>query len=270
MLYYQGPKNEEVKEFVAQKLQESSTLDSDKFLYFILLASAFFFFLSISMTIYMCVRRNRKNKQKIKDEILIEKYQNFLSSMLLLPVDNAFLGIKKSNENEFRLSIDNVTDPHSRKIMAQEIYALKKDLSGTQASQLTNYFFGLGLQNEVVKMITSKNLENKMIAMKMIYSFNIVECQKHANQYLHSKNRDLAILAIQNRIKFENSIKVLYDIKVKLNDWECHKILHTISYLQIPSDELQNLKQNLIDGNEKLDRLSIGLIKKEKAIAVLK
>lgn len=270
MLFYQGPNNEEVNKFVAQKLQETSGIDSDKYLYFILLASALFFLLSISMTIYMVIRRSRKNKQKEKDEILVEQYQNFLSSMLILPVDNAFLGIKKSNENEYRLSIEDVSDPHSRKIMAQEIYSLKKDLSGSQESQLRNYFFGLGLQNEVIKMLASKNLESKMQAMKMIHSFNIVECQQDANQYIHSANRDLAILAIQNRIKFENSIKVLYDIKVKLNDWECHKIIHTISSLKIPSDELHTLEEHLVSGNENLDRLSIAIIKKEKPTPVLK
>ncbi len=268
MLFFQGPYNKDVNEFVAQKLQESSTIDSDKYLYYILLASALFFCISFSMTLYMVIRRFQKNKTKATDDLLIEKYQNFLSNMLILPVDNAFLGIKKTNETEFRLSPEDVTNKHSRKILLQEIYELKKALSGSQESQLTNYFFGLGLQAEVFKMIKSRNLEKKMQAMKMIHSFNIIECQELANQYIHSPNRDLAILAIQNRIKFENSINVLYEIKVKLNDWECHKILFTVRSMNIPMAETNILIQELNTGNINLERLSIGFVKKEKNLVL--
>lgn len=269
LLYFQSPYNEEVKTYVAEKLQESSGIDSEKYLYFILLASAFFFLLSISMTIYMVIRRRRKNIVKAKDTILIEKYQNFLSSMLILPVDEAFLGIQKSNRNEYRLDPCDIKKNHNRMVLAKEIYTLKKDISGSQESQLTNYFFGLGLQNEVIKMLKSRSLVNKMQAMKMIQSFNIEECQEAANKYIHSKDRDLAILAIQNRIKYENSIHVLYDLKVKLNDWECHKIIHTIRSAKIAENEILNLKRSIHNGNINLSRLSVGLIKKKKATLIL-
>lgn len=266
MLFFQSTYKEGVSKLLADKEHVSDGIGSEQFLYYILIASVFFFALSIGMTAYMLLLRAHKNKKKNATELLVERYQDFLSSFLILPIDNAFLGIQKSNNIDHRLSPKDVSDPYRREILAQEIYNLKKDLCGQQAKQLTNYFFGLGLQAEVVRMVRSANWSKKVKGMQLVASFKVTECLADIQSFINSENRELAIHAIVTVLTIDNSLDVLNDIEEALNDWECHKIVSAINQLNIPNSQLMEIQEVIKNKKSPLHRLSIGLIKKESVL----
>ena len=250
---------EEVGSLLAGKEHVSDGVGTQRFLYFILILCAVFFMISIGMSTYMLIRRHRLNLKKAVDNGLIEKYQDFLSGFLVLPIDDAFLGIQKQNKIECRLDVKDISDPYRRKLLSREIYELKKNLCGQQESQLSNYFFGLGLQTEVAKMLDSSNWVEKVKAIQMVQAFNINECLPVVQQYVNSKNRELAIEAICAMLTIEKSTDVLFTINQKLNNWECHKIVDALKRLKLNAACNDKLIRAINNKDSHLQHLSIGL-----------
>ncbi len=268
-MFFQVSYKEEVESYLDGKEHVSDGMGTDQFLYFILILCVLFFIISIGMSAFMLIRRHRKNIKKEFDNALIAKYQDFLSGFLVLPVDDAFLGIQKQDGLEYRLQLKDISDPYRRKILASEIYELKKNLSGQQEVQLTNYFFGLGLQNEVGKMMNSRYWTEKVKAMQMIKVFNILEYQPLVIEYINSKNRELAIHAICVIMSLNKSTEILFEIQQILNNWECHKIVEVIKELKINTAHDDKLLQAIKKKDSPLGRLSFGLLEKEPGVFAL-
>jgi len=266
VLFFQITYKEEVGKYLVDKQHVSDGVGTEQFLYYILILCAAFFTLSIGMTAYMLIRRKCQNRKKAFDNILIEKYQEFLSGFLILPVDDSFLGISKESRLEYRLDPKDISDPYRRKLLAKEIYQLKKNLSGQQENQLSNYFFGLGLQNEVEKMLDSNSWDEKMKAIQMVQSFNIFEYLPKIHKYINDANRDLAIHAIMAIMTIEKSLDILFDVNQKLNNWESHKIVNVIKKLNLSPETMSQLKENVKEEDSLLHQLSIGLIEKKASI----
>ena len=256
--------NDKAGEMLEGKAHVVDGVGAEQFLEYIFIASGVFFLISISMIVYMICKRKYEIKKKINTTKLVEKYQDFLSSFLILPVDTAFLGIQKSNELEYRLDREDITKPKRRMILAKEIYHLKKDLMGQQEVQLSNYFFGLGLQSEVIRLLKSFSWTDKVFAMQMVESFSIIECLPMINSYVNHKNRELAIHAILIRMNLDKSIAVLKEIDVPLNDWDCHKIVSRMKRLHLTDQAREELKVMTNDTLSPLYRLRKGLIEEKQ------
>lgn len=207
----------------------------------------------------MIYRRNRALKKKAENELLTNKYQEFLSTFLILPIDDSFLGIGKNDEMSVRLDIKDISKSHQRMLLATEIYNFKKDLVGHQEKQLRNYFFGLGLQSEVIKMLNSFNWTQKVVGIQMANSFSISECQPLLQKFINHKNKDLSIEAILGIIKFEGSFEVLKRITRTLNDWECHKIMGVAKEKEMLSGNHLNVLKKMILEIPNLQRLALGV-----------
>ena len=213
-------------------------------MHFILGASLLFITFCVAMTSYMLRRRRLKNTQAVDDGILISRYQDFLSNFLILPIDESFIGISTSNQLSSRLDTKDISDPHRRTLLANEIYDLKKQLSGQQAIQLNNYFFGLGLQEEVLKMLADKKWSNIVRAMQMSKSFHILECLETIDTYINHENKELSIHAITTRLDFDQNISILAKVERKLNNWEWHKIYHEIKRSKLAEIDFTRLLEN--------------------------
>lgn len=226
---------------LSDKDHVSDGIDQSLFLNGILLTCLFFALLSCLFVVLMIYSRRKRNKMKILDSTLIEKYQNFLSSFLLLPNDEAFFGIQKNNSIDVRLNKQDVTNKYCRTLLAKEIYELKKMVRGQQESQLCNYFYGLGLQEEVSALLSSRNWTYKVKAMQMIRSFDIQELIPSLNQFINSKNRELSIHAIVARISIDKNLQVLENLDYQLNLWEVHKVYETMKSQRIQVNLLETL-----------------------------
>ncbi len=224
MFYLQATKPD-LEQMLNQSTNVSQTMGTYA-LYIILGMSLVFLILCISMTVFMLRRRSTMNVAKKDDGVLIRKYQDFLSNFLILPIDESFIGIGKSADISQRLDRKDISDPHCRKLLANEIYDLKKQLCGQQAIQLNNYFFGLGLQEEVIQMLNAKKWSVVVRAMQMMKVFRIKEGMDGINKYINHTNKELSIHAITTRLDIDKNISVLNSIDRKLNDWEWHKIYH--------------------------------------------
>ncbi len=268
-MFFQILYKEEVSQYLAGKEHVSDGIGTEQFLFFILILCVVFFVLSIGMIAFMLIRRKRQIKKKAFENLLVDRYQAFLSGFLILPIDDAFLGIQKQNELSCRLESKDISEPRRRKLLSREIYALKKNLSGQQESQLSNYFFGLGLQTEVETMLNSYNWTEKVNAMQMIESFNISEFLPMVRKYVNDKNRELAIHAIGLIMSVEKSTDVLYDINQHLNNWECHKIVNVIKRLNLKTEHMDKLKMIIRAEDSFLHNLSIGLIERDPSFLTL-
>lgn len=230
---FQSNYSKQVAVALSSKEHISDGINQTDFLHFILLLSLFFVVLSCLFTFLMIRSRIKMNQKKTNESLLTERYQVFLSSFLLLPNDVAFLGIQKNMATDVRLSKRDVTDKGCRAILASEIYELKKMVRGQQESQLCNYFYGLGLQEEVAALLKSRKWTNKAKAMQLIRSFDILELLPVLNQYIGSKNRELSIHSIVARIAIDKNLTVLEELDYQLNSWELHKVYDTIKTSQI-------------------------------------
>ena len=225
-------------------------------LYYILFFGFGFASVSIFMILFMVWRRRKCIVDKVIEAELIEKYQDFLTSFLLLPLDESFLGIQKSDRQSSRLDSKDIQDPYRRRILADQIYLLHSQLSGQQAVQLVNYFFGLGLQEEILNMINSSNWTNKVKGMQMIQAFELVEYVDKIDEYVNHSNRDLSIHAIVVRLSLDRSLAVLSEINYNLNTWECHKVYDAIKRFRIDSTDLLDIQSSANTGFDFLNRLT--------------
>lgn len=263
MLFFQLAYKEDVKELLAGKESVSDGIGSTEFIQIILFTSAIFFLISFCMVVFMICKRKYKIKQKIRETRLIERYQNFLSGFLILPIDEAFLGIQKSEDNEYRLEPKDISNPKRRGILAREIYLLKKDLDGQQANQLTNYFYGLGLQRDVMNMLQSVHWTKKVSAIQMADAFGIQESLSSIQKYIHHKNRDLAIHAILAIMSMQKSSAILNEVNTELNDWECHKIIDMLKKLNISESKKMNILELASQKDSPLKRLQKGILEEK-------
>jgi len=233
IILFQSKFADQVAKVVSDKEHISDGINQDFFLDLILLMSAFFVFLSCLFICFMLYSRIKLNQQNEKEALLREKYQNFLSSFLLLPNDDVFFGIAKNSSMENRLTKKDITNKRCRTLLATEIYELKKMVRGQQESQLCNYFLGLGLQEEVLQLLKSSTWTNKVKAMQLVRSFNLKELLPMINQHIDSINRELSIHAIVARIAIDKNVSVLEEVKYKLNSWELHKVYDIIKSTNI-------------------------------------
>lgn len=251
-------------EIITSKDYLNNDIETDHFLQVILWISVSFIIASSLMTLYMLYRRYRMVKHKKKEKVLVEKYQSFLSSFLLLPNDPVFLNISKSKQISERLNPSDLQNPYKRSLLAQEIYNLHEQVDGQQATQLNNYFFGLGLQSDIIKKLQSKKWSEKVNAMKFIRAFNIHEALNDTDSLIAHDNRELSIHAICIRISMDKNISILTKVPHQLNQWEWHKILHEIKTSKLPFQNFEQLKQMNTQDIDSISILETDLYKKAK------
>ncbi len=233
MIILQSVYKDEVTQLLANKDNVTDDLASEYFLSLILNISFGFAVLAFLMTLFMVLRRKHMNKNKISDTKLMERYQDFLSSFITLPNDDSFIGITKNNQNLTRLEPLDISHTHRRKILANEIFKFKQQLTGQQAEQLSNYYYGLGLQKEALDLVRSRSWTDIVKGMQFLNEFRIQEGLELINSLVNHKNREIAIHAIIVRISLDNDISVLTEIERKMDAWEWHKIVFEIERLQL-------------------------------------
>jgi len=241
MIILQTAYKTQVSQLLADKEHVTSSASSEMFLSTILAISIGFAVLAAGMTIYMLIRRKMMNQKKTSETVLKNKYQDFLSSFFTLPVDDAFVGITSNNQSPIRLDRIDVTSAYRRKLLAQEIFNFKKQLRGQQESQLSNYFFGLGLQKEAIDLTYSSSWTDKIKGMQFINEFKIQEGSDAVDSLINNKNKEIAIHAIIVRISLDRNISVLDKIERKLNAWEWHKIVHKLQQLKLSQVDFTSL-----------------------------
>ena len=241
MIILQTAYKTQVSQLLADKEHVTSSASSEMFLSTILAISIGFAVLAAGMTIYMLIRRKMMNQKKTSETVLKNKYQDFLSSFFTLPVDDAFIGITSNNQSPIRLDRIDVTSAYRRKLLAQEIFNFKKQLRGQQESQLSNYFFGLGLQKEAIDLTYSSSWTDKIKGMQFINEFKIQEGSDAVDSLINNKNKEIAIHAIIVRISLDKNISVLDKIERKLNAWEWHKIVHKLQQLKLSQVDFTSL-----------------------------
>lgn len=200
------------------------------FLKIILLVSIFFVLLSGCMSVYMILRRKRKIKSGLIEEDLIDKYQNFLSDMIIVP--NFYNENQKSvtvPHVRERLQKEDISSPYKRRILIQEIFSFKKYLQGNSSTQLVNYFFGLGLQEDVQEMFRSNNWAEQFMALKYVQAFDISECLTEATKLVESKNKDLSFQALVTMLSLEKDMNSIETHLTEFSDWEKHKLVQMAS-----------------------------------------
>jgi len=195
------------------------------FLLIIVVVSLAFLSLSLLMTVYMIRRRKKDLAKSSFDKSLIEKYQKFLSNMIILPEldDNIFMSTNESNITE-RLNHTDISDKYRRRILIEEIYSFKKYLQGNQAAQMVSYFFGLGLQEDVEAMFSKTNWTEKLIALKYAQAFGLKECLPQASLLIEHNNKDLSFQAMLTKLSLENNFESIKEFYSNLNNWEKHKL----------------------------------------------
>jgi len=117
--------------------------------------------------------------------------------------------------------------------LTHEIYNCKKHLIGQQETQLTNYFFGLSLDSDIIQQLSDRRWDKKVWCMKIVAAFKITEALPIINKMINDKNRELAIHAISVRISIDKNVSVLSELLYELNDWEKHKIQYLTSVEKI-------------------------------------
>jgi hypothetical protein len=220
MIILQSVYKTEVTQLLANKDNVTNDIASEYFLSLILNVSFGFAALAFLMTFFMVLRRKNMNKSKISDTKLKEKYQDFLSNFITLPNDDSFIGITKNSQNLARLEPLDLSHGHRRKILANEIFKFKQQLTGQQAEQLSNYFYGLGLQKEALDLVRSRSWTDTVKGMQFLNEFRIQEGLELINSLVNHKNREIAIHAIIVRISFDNNISVLTEITRKMDAWD--------------------------------------------------
>ena len=206
---------------------------SEQFLYILLGISLFFLLVTAGMSIYILQHRKKSNQANTDRVTLREKYQNFLSDFLLLPVDSGFIGVGKPNKIQFRLDADDITIDWKRLLLLEEIYKLKKELSGQQAEQLTNYFYGLSLQEEVFQKLKSNKAVDIIKGLQMTGAFGIDEHEPQLEKLRLHSNRAIVMHSILASIQLTNSLIVLEHRLGEFNQWELHKLLSLITEYQL-------------------------------------
>lgn len=241
MILLQTKFQNEVQHVLNNKEHVTDDISAEVFLDLILNISYGFAFLAVMMTLYMVVRRKKMNHAKVTDTELKEKFQNFLSSFFTLPNDDSFIGISTNNEFPTRLEPKDISNSHRRKLLAKEIFDFKRQLCGQQASQLSNYFFGLGLQKEAIELANSSSWTDNIKGMQFINEFQIQEGMKSLDHLINHKNKEVAIHAVVVRISLKKNISILNKIERKLNAWEWHKILHELERLKLMNLDFSSL-----------------------------
>jgi len=233
--------SDQITSLLQDKENITSASSSEEVITILLVISCGFLLSSLSMAIYMIRHRKQKivSAQTFKD--LQEKYQAFLSGFLLLPGGEAFLGIARPNAMVERLSTDDISDSYKRSILLTEIYQFKKQLSGQHANQLVNYFYGLGLQEDVLMDLNKNEMVNKIKALQMTAAFRIQEFMPKLKNLIKHKNRAVVLHSLLAIITIDNRLDALELMEYKLNKWEMHKLLTLIE-----TKDLQDQFQALI------------------------
>jgi len=155
----------------------TSQVNETLFLYIIIGVSICFLCSSFLISFYMIKRRIKRIKKRKIELSLIDRYQDFLSNMIVLPsLTNDVSQMKSRPIMTERLQLSDITNAYNRSILIQEIYNFKSYLQGNQATQLVNYFFGLGLQEDVQKLLLSNSWTDQLMALKYVQAFDIKEC----------------------------------------------------------------------------------------------
>ena len=243
MVILQSTYKDNVSQLLANKEHVADDLASEFFLSLIMNVSFGFAFLAFSMTLYMVLRRRNMIRNKITDSKLKEKYQDFLSNFFTLPNDNSFIGIVKNKQFPTRLEPIDISHKHCRKILANEIFEFKQQLTGQQAGQLSNYFFGLGLQKEALDLVRSRSWTDTVKGMQFVNEFHIQEGLELINSLINHKNREIAIHALVVRISLDNNISSLIEVERKMDSWEWHKIVHEIEKQNLTEINFTKLKE---------------------------
>jgi len=215
----------ELADTIGSSTNITSGISETHFLLIIVAVSIGFLCISLMMSIYMIRRRKKEILKQESDKNLIDKYQNFLSNMIILPdPDNSM----KLSTNECymteRLQLADISDNYRRQILMKEIYSFKRYLQGNQAAQLASYFFGMGLQEDVITMLNKNSWTEKLMALMYIQAFDIRECLPQVIELLNHKNKDLAFQSLLTRLSLENDFDSISECYSELNDWEKHKL----------------------------------------------
>lgn len=243
---------------VASLLKDSDNIvssgSSDQFLFILLGISVFFLLVTATMSLYI-LKHRKKSNQLISDKVFFrKKYQDFLSDFLLLPVDSSFVGVGKPNTIQNRLDSGDITTSWKRLLLLEEIYNLKKDLSGQQAEQLTNYFYGLSLQEEVLQKMKSSNAVDIIKALQITGVFKIQEFAPQVETFLEHSNRAVVMHGILTTIQLHNNLDILHQRLERFNQWELHKLLSLITEDHLIA-ELKEMLANT-EASEDLDMMS--------------
>ena len=230
--------NSELTQAMGNSTNITSGIGETYFLLIIVAVSIIFFSLSLLMSLYMIRRRKKEILRLASDKNLIEKYQRFLSDMIILPniKDGLILSTTHSSMTE-RLQLSDITDKYKRRILIQEIYSFKLYLSGNQAAQLASYFFGLSLQEDVQMMLEGKSWTEKLMALKYIQVFDIEECLPQISLLLKHSNKDLAFQAFLTQLSIEKNFDKISEYYFKLNNWEKHKLIDMASKQGVSIDD---------------------------------
>ncbi len=177
----------------------------------------------------MLNRRRRQIKKKSSKEDLIHKYQAFLSNMIVLPEMNNDIQLwERQTSMTERLSSTDISKKEHRKILLHEIYDFKQFLTGNEAAQLESYFFGLGLQEEVMEMLNANSWTYNLMGLNYVLAFDISECLPKLDQLIMHPNKDVSFHALITKIFLTKEYNRLVEMYAKLSDWEKHKI-HNIA-----------------------------------------
>lgn len=243
--------SQEIAQSLSNSTNIASGINQTYFLVIIVAVSLAFLCISLLMTVYMIRRRKKELKRTECEKSLINKYQKFLSNMIILPNlgDDIYQTTNESSVTE-RLELADISDPNRRKILIQEVYSFKQYLQGNQAAQLVSYFFGLGLQVDVASMLSHNSWTEKLAALKYVLAFDLKECLPQTSELVRHHNQDLAFQAMLTKLSLENDFESIWVVYSELNNWEKHKLHDLANHQGINIDDY--LTQDCVNLTEEL------------------
>lgn len=178
------------------------------------------------MLLFILLRRWWQNKQEIREQAYIERYQSYLAEFTAISVTELFEEMNLKSQKTYFLTKKDLQRSRRRHLLANEIYQLHLNLEGSQAQAIKTLFLGLSLMEDTSKNLGSRYTDVVINALREVRAYQLTNLMPKVKTLLFSKNEEVrhnALLVYVGLLPHE--LDIIEQFEEPLTDWQKHKIL---------------------------------------------
>jgi len=176
------------------------------------------------------------NRKKASDQLLRERYQEYLADFISIPLEDELsrIGVSQSMAG---LSKTDITKSDNRSLLLDELYLLHQQIDGYQAEMLKHLFWGWSMQEDVISNLKSRSKTKRIKSLDIIMEFKIEGQLNIIKPLVTSSHMDVRSQAMACLVSLTSGdLSFLKEVPLSLTDWEKHKILSAMTQLKDRQD----------------------------------
>lgn len=237
-----------------------SSYGSETVFYYLYLIITFFAIGTISIILYSLILGTIKAKREKRLNDLRQRYALFFAEWVLQDDDEDGYEQKKTPESYSLLLTDkDTTNAFCRNVLKEQILLLHKNILGTEAKRLRNYYKALGFPSAAYKQLKSKSKYAVIEALTELKQMDIAESYAQIAPLITHKDADIATAAFCSavQISLPDAIHALHQPWI-LSDWQQHLMHNALA--QVPNNDLPNFEQWLHHPSETVVLFAVRMI----------